>query len=458
LSTFSGISTALTSLYAQRRGLDVAGQNIANANTEGYSRQRVDLSSVGAPAGPSLFSTWEGSGAGVTVSTVSRLHDEFTEARARSEHARDGYLTAQQEVYSGVEKIFNEPSEAGLQAQFSDFWSAFHDVANRPGDLPARSQLIQRAATTADTLRTAMDGVRALWSSARNNLDSIADEVNTTAVGIAKINQGILQAQQAGAPSNELADQRDQMVLRLSELTGATGKLRADGAVDVYIGGSALVSGSNFRQVTTGGAHRIEDQAVSPASLTWKDNGSPVLVASGQAASVQETIAVTMPGVVTDLDSVAAALVNTVNTQHMQGYDLNGEQGLEMFTGTTAGSITVAITDPAKIAASSSDTSRLDAGNADTLAALVSATDGPDRVYRSVVVQLGVDTQAVNRRAEIQSSMTADIDSVRSSQSGVNLDEEMASLLSFQRAYEAASRVLTVVDSTLDTLINRMGS
>jgi flagellar hook-associated protein 1 FlgK len=183
-----------------------------------------------------------------------------------------------------------------------------------------------------------------------------------------------------------------------------------------------------------------------------------VLVASGQAASVQETIATTLPNVVISLDSVANALVNTVNAQHLQGFDLNGDPGTEMFTGTSAASIAVAITDPAKIAASGSDTSRLDAGNADIMAGLVSAPNGPDRVYRSVVVQFGVDTQAINRRADIQSSMTADIDSVRSSQSGVNLDEEMASLLSYQRAYEAASKVLTVVDSTLDTLINRMGS
>ena len=87
MSTFSGLSGALSSLYAQRRGLDVTGQNIANANTEGYSRQRVDMQSIGAPAGPSVFSTWNGAGSGVTVSNVTRLHDDFLEARARNEHA-----------------------------------------------------------------------------------------------------------------------------------------------------------------------------------------------------------------------------------------------------------------------------------------------------------------------------------------------------------------------------------
>ncbi|MDT4987924.1 MAG: flagellar hook-associated protein 1 [Micromonosporaceae bacterium] len=457
MSTFSGLSTALSSLYAQRRGLDVTGQNIANANTEGYSRQRVDMASVGAPAGPALFSNWQGTGSGVTVSDVNRLYDDFTETSVRAEHAKGGYLTAQKGVYAQVEQIFNEPSDTGVQEQMSDLWSAFGDVANRPGDLPARSQLLQRASTLADTLKGANDSVGAMWASARSDVDSMAGEVNTTAASIARINQGVVQAQQAGLPSNELADQRDQMVLRLSELTGATAKVREDGAVDVYIGGSALVSGSTYRQVAAVGAHRIEDQAADPVSLNWADNKAPMLIQSGKAASVLESLSTTLPNTITSLNQVASALVTTVNDQHVQGFDLNGAQGGPLFSGSTAADIAVAITDPALVAASSSDSEHLDAGNADAMAGLVNSDNGPDSIYRGVVVQVGVDAQAINRRSDVQATMTTDIDSVRSSQSGVSLDEEMANLLSYQRAYEAASRVLTTVDSTLDTLINKMG-
>jgi flagellar hook-associated protein 1 FlgK len=258
-------------------------------------------------------------------------------------------------------------------------------------------------------------------------------------------------------PANELADQRDQMVLRLSQLTAATSRQREDGAIDVYIGGSALVSGTNFREVETGGARRYEDQAALPATLTWKDNDSEVLIQNGKGASVLQTLSTTMPKLVENLDLIASTLINTINDQHIQGYDLNGSQGVNFFSGSTAADINVAITDPALIAASGSDTSRLDASNADKLAQLVGLLDGPDEVYRGIVVQYGVDAQAIGRRADIQAAMKQDIDSIHSSQSGVNLDEEMASLLSYQRAYEAASRVISVVDSTLDTLINRMG-
>src|SRR6266480_2923594 len=103
--TFGGLSIALSALTAQRRGLDVTGQNIANANTDGYSRQRVDLQATGGSPVPATFAVWDGTGSGVTVADVSRLRDAFADARARSEHAGGSYLTAQQQVYSQVESL-----------------------------------------------------------------------------------------------------------------------------------------------------------------------------------------------------------------------------------------------------------------------------------------------------------------------------------------------------------------
>lgn len=130
----------------------------------------------------------------------------------------------------------------------------------------------------------------------------------------------------------------------------------------------------------------------------------------------------------------------------------------------TAESITMAFTDPKLVAASSIAPSgtplvaNLDGGNATKLAHLASARDGPDAMYRQLVVQLGVQVQAVNRNADIQTSVAAQVDSLRDASAGVNIDEEMINMLAYQRAYEGASRLLTTIDSTLDTLINRMGA
>src|SRR5205823_6816217 len=124
MSTFSSLSGALSALYSQQRGMDVTGQNIANANTDGYSRQRVDLKSVGGSPVPAMNSLPDPSSGGVTVTGVERVQDAFLEARGRIEHAQNSYLADQNQVFTEVQQAFNEPSDTGVQSQLSDVWSA----------------------------------------------------------------------------------------------------------------------------------------------------------------------------------------------------------------------------------------------------------------------------------------------------------------------------------------------
>src|SRR4051794_1242497 len=119
-STFSGLNTALTSLYTQRKGLDVTGQNIANVNTAGYTRQRVNLQSVSAGSVPAIHSTYNGAGGGVNAVSVDRLRDTFLETRAQQEHGKSSQLTAQGDLFSRIEDMFAEPSDTGISAQFSE--------------------------------------------------------------------------------------------------------------------------------------------------------------------------------------------------------------------------------------------------------------------------------------------------------------------------------------------------
>ncbi|HVE23826.1 MAG TPA: flagellar basal body protein, partial [Sporichthya sp.] len=184
MSAFSGLSTALTGLQAARRGLDVTGQNIANANTDGYTRQRVQQESIGAPTTPALWSTYEGAGGGVDVTDIQRLSDDFLTARARTESATLGQLTGRQATMSAVESVFGEPGDTGVSSQLSDLWSAWHDVANRPGDLAARSQLLARTNTVADGLRAAYSKLDTQWTSTREQLSVAVDTVNTTAANV----------------------------------------------------------------------------------------------------------------------------------------------------------------------------------------------------------------------------------------------------------------------------------
>src|SRR5512139_4341321 len=212
MSSFSGLSIALSSLYAQRRGLDVTGQNIANTNTDGYTRQRVNLQSVGGPVTPAMWSIWRGGGAGVEVTDVQRLQNAFLEARGRTEHMQSAYLTDQARMQAAIEEVFNEPSDTGLQAQLSVFWNSWQDVSNRPSDTAARQQLIQQGATVADTLNNSYQALDSLWSTTRDQLDSVVAEINRTASSVAELNAAIIRMKGSELPYADLADQRDLLV------------------------------------------------------------------------------------------------------------------------------------------------------------------------------------------------------------------------------------------------------
>ena len=221
MGTFDALNTSLSSLYAQRRGMDVVGQNVANANTDNYTRQRVAMQSVGASTVPAIFSTWNGTGAGVTVASVERMRDTFLELRAQSQHASSEQGKVATASLADIEKLLGEPSDTGLQRALAELWSAFGDIANAPQDLAARSQLLQRATAVTDWMHGTSGRLDSQWSAQHTTLNAIVREVNTAATSVAQLNEAIRRADLGGSQANELADQRDALVMRIAELSGA---------------------------------------------------------------------------------------------------------------------------------------------------------------------------------------------------------------------------------------------
>jgi flagellar hook-associated protein 1 FlgK len=485
-SSFGSINTALTSLYAQRRGLDVTGQNIANANTEGYTRQRVDMQAQVGSTVPVRWATTDGLGTGVAVSDVQRLRDEFLENRGRTEHGNGAYLTNQAAAYASIEDVFSEPSSTALQAQLHDMWAGWGDVGDEPSSEAARSALLQQSRVVADGLNSAYDSLSNQWSANSTQLGKYVNEVNTAASTIAQLNDSIVKATATGVTVNELTDQRDTAIMHLSELTGATAALRDDGSMDVFVGNALLVTRTKTRTMESTGVTTLDAQrafnenpanGTASAGLTWADGGDAIQ-AGGTMGSMVDTMTKVLPGMATKLDAVAEALVTTVNTETSAGLKADGTAGADFFigdfsAGRFAKNIKVGITVPSDIAVSGKNeqnpdgTPKLDgAGNpigtndgsiATRLAGAGGRGGSPDLSYQSMIADLGVSAQTSTRRSEIQANVTDQVDSARQAESGVNLDEEMTNLLTYQRGYEAASRVLTTIDSMLDQLINRTG-
>jgi flagellar hook-associated protein 1 FlgK len=468
-SSFSGINTALTSLYAQRRGLDVTGQNIANANTEGYTRQRVVMQSQNANLVPGVYATTTAVGDGVTVSSVERMRNSALDQRSYTEHSNSAYHNARAGAYALMEDVFAEPSDTALQARLQDMWDGWNTVSANPDKAAPKAAMLQQATTVATTLNDASAQLNRQYESTRASLDTYVGEVNKQADAIAKMNKEIAVATGAGLQANELMDQRGQAILKLSELCGATASELPNGAINVFVGSAPLVSEFSTRtvEVETGGALRMEDLDTTEVNLRWKDTKTPVS-SGGSMGAAMEMLARggTLQSLSQRLDTVATTLATTVNDLHSSGYGLDGSTGQDFFVAgnlnpLSAANIRVGITDPNKVAISSGDPTGtpgvLDGVIADDLSELSTSRTGADAEYQQLIGDLGVASQSSIRRRDIQNAVTEQVDASRDAESGVNLDEEMTNLLTYQRGYEAASRVLTTIDSMLDQLINRTG-
>jgi flagellar hook-associated protein 1 FlgK len=223
-----------------------------------------------------------------------------------------------------------------------------------------------------------------------------------------------------------------------------------------------LVAGSMSSEFSLVGTLSPSGTDADPPRIVTASGGFTVQ-AGGTAAGQLNAMTSIIPDNVAALDSIANDLATRLNAAHGSGYDLAGAQGGPLLgsatTPITAASIKVMITDPALVAASSigPGVASLDNGNADKIAQLRTDPDGTDATYRRMIVELGVQSAVSQRDLDIQSVITTQVDAARESVAGVDLDEELTNMLSFQHAYAAAGRMITAIDETLDVLINRTG-
>ncbi len=309
MSDFSGLRLALTSLEAQRRGLELAAQNAANANTDGYSRQRVDLQNIGAPAVPALWSKYSGDGGGVQVADVTRFRDAFLEIRAGLEHGASANLAQGATTMDGIQQLFNEPSDSGLGAQLSAFWAGFDDVANHPDDPATRTQLLESAQTLVTGFNSLSQKLSQQRADTVSELGATVDEINSTTTSIAQLNAAIKANTIAGLPANDLMDQRDLLVNKLAELSGGTIRQGDFGQVNVFLNGTALVQEDRPGQLT------LDTTGASPV-VRWSTDSSVATFTSGKAGGELQAITGTIPSYIAKVDTVATTLRDQVNALH----------------------------------------------------------------------------------------------------------------------------------------------
>ncbi len=459
--TFSTISTALTALQTSRIALDVAAGNVANVGTEGYVRRRIEAESIGAPTQPAMWSRYEMAGSGVRVAGLTRMADPFLDARARHEHGVQSYMDVRQGSLARLETGIGEPGDHGVTAELAGFRQAWYDLANNPSSGAARSQVLARAESLAQTFSVQARNLGTEASDQRGRALALVAEVNTAADALAATNEAVASARLTGADASDLLDRRDTLAMRLSELTGAVATATTQGTLDVTVNGVALVTGNAAGRLDVVSGIAADGSADgSPVSFGVVDpsGAGPVDPGSlgGELGGTAAILSTTLPQYISDLNDVAQLLADTVNAAHASGYDASGAAGVALFTYDPAdviGTLTVAVTDPSQVAASGLPGGVVDGSNAQ----LLGGPNPAEAEYQRFVNGVGTEVVAANRLAASQLALTNQVDVSREQLSGVSLDEETVTLIANQRAYEAAARVLSTIDSMLDTLINRMG-
>lgn len=466
MSSFSGLSVALSSLQAQRKRMDLSAQNIANANTPGYTRQRADLASLGPAVYTSMHGKPRNVGDGVQVEKITRIMDQFALNRMRGHEASSGYYNQMDNTLNQIEKRINEPGENGLTSIMGEFFAAFGDVANRPGDPASRMALLEEARGVVESLKLADSGLNTQWNQTKQRVESYVNTINEAASAIAQLNSDIREGTFIGHPVSELQDSRDLLINKLTKIAGVEvtthldGSGEPDGQLDVTLGGQSLVNGKTTQTVAltpTATTDLTAAKAGTVSAITV--GGVTATINQGELGATFEALNTTLVDTSNKYDEVASNLATKVNGIHTNGFDLSGAAGGNFFSGTTAGTIAIdaGITSHEKIATSALAGEPFNGDNANKLSQLAIDPTGPIDKWQEVVGDIGVQAAGVTVRKNAANHQLEDAREALDSITGVDIDEEMTNLLATQRAYQAASRIMTAVDEALDRIINRTG-
>ena len=334
-----GLDTAVKALRAHQLAVDVASHNIANAQSPGYSRQRVLLRPVGLD-GSDHFSRDNllgRAGFGVDAKDVNRVRDLFMDFQARQSMSSQSQYQALSTPIENAEVVFNDPSDDGISALLGKFWAAWHDVTNEPESSPARVALVHATTTFTTRLRSAHDELTQQRVDLNQTVSGIADQINAKASELASLNLQIQQVELNGDMANDLRDRRDLLMDDLSKLGNISYAEDASGSQTVYLGTHELVVGTSARKINT-----IQDPAnPGMVKLQFAIDNDDVSVSSGQLKGVLDARDTALPDLIAKLNTFASGLINSVNSIHQAGYGLDNTTGLAFFTGTDASNIAV---------------------------------------------------------------------------------------------------------------------
>lgn len=472
----SGIQIALQAVLTHSQAIEIIEHNVANATTPGYRRQAAVLSaSIPTPGYGVGLDTQYGAGqrgSGVLMERIQRFTSDFIDARYRAAAGESGDWSTRSKVLTQLESLMAETSTSGLIPKLDQFWSGWQKLAADPTNNSLRTILLDDANSLTEAIRNRALEITQLRIDQNSALENQVIEINDLATQIARLNSEISHVQAVQDQPNDLLDQRDRLIDRLAEISGATTHIQTNGEAIVNIGGHVLVTGQDTVALNT----EVDPDPLNTNRLyrvVWAD-GQVLTPTSGEMKGTLTVRDQTLTAQLDGLDDLAEGLIREVNTLHTDpnGRDLTGNPGgtfFEPFSGAISIRVNATLTAAGIVAGGIDSVSGEQYDNlfANRIAALkttkvligadVVATRSLNEFYNTQITNLATETARANDDSGHKGLLFKALDQQRESLTGVSLDEEAANLTKYQKAYQAAARVMNAYDELLDVVINGMG-
>jgi flagellar hook-associated protein 1 len=462
------------SLQTQQTAVEVTGQNLANVNTPGYTRQTADIETS-----PDIEVTGVGpEGTGAEVVSIQQAVDSVLNNQIQGQQSVNGYWNGQQSALQSVQEDLDEflstsntsatntststTTSSGLSTLLSNFFNDFQSVATSPTSIPARQTLVSDAQNLASAFNEINSELGQQNTALNTTLGDNVTSANQLISGIASLNQQISTAEFGGGNANDLIDEQQQDLQNLAQLTDITTSDGSNGQVNVSIDGQALVTGNQVMNTL---------QTYDPGNgnlLVQTSGGTPLTLTGGSMQGTIDARDGTLATLQSSVNTLASTIVSQVNSIYTTGYSLTGSTGATLFNGSDASSIAVNTTlanDPSSFQASGSATASGDNSIALQLAELANTAQSGlggqtfSGSFNETVGNFGDTVQTANTQVTNQTAVMNMLTNQQQSISGVSIDEEMTNLLTFQQAYEASAELVTTVNQMLgDTIAMKSGS
>ncbi len=428
------LHSAGTGMSVSQASIQTTSHNINNINTPGYSRQRVEQSAKSAYSNPGYNSSFGPGqlGTGVQATDIIRIRNTFYDFQYRSEVHNYGETSIKYQHYTNMEKIFNEPSDSAISASISDFFSSWQELSKNPNDSGAKDIVIQNAKYLANNISNVKEKLDKLSSQAEKKLNDDVSEINDMIKELRGLNKDIKLIQGSGKTPNDLMDQRDNVIDKLSQ------KLNIENSEVQKLINEKLEDGTELTL----------DELKGIGDVSGEIQGSLYMI-----NKISEYTS--------DLKELAKGLTKGVNNV-LNGRDFDDNNAVatdqQIFIFNDKGDPIIKVND--NLVNSPKDLV-MTAEKAEKMYKLKDEkiTIGGEDItignyYNNIVQKLGNETKEVIRMESNQSKLLEEIDNLRLNVAGVSIDEEMVNLIQFQHSYNASAKVISTIDSLLDVVVN----